>query len=102
MFRTYVLKKGKIKMTGSAAKVIDSERKQIVMTHTVKRSSLAGQKAAGVMILAAAAAGVIAGSSFSALLVLSPLALAAVFSKEKIMDFRIFGSQSREKQMRDF
>ena len=85
-----VKKKGMIPMTGSNAKILETEKKAIVMTHRPKKNSLAAQKFAGAAALAAAAAGTFAGNEFAALLIIAPMALAAILSKEKIMDFGIF------------
>lgn len=57
-----------------------------------KRNDLAAQKLAGVMMLAVVAIGLAIGGDFSAVAVIVPLALAAVFSKEKLLDFRIFSN----------
>lgn len=79
-------------MTGSNAKVLTEERKNIVMTAGRKKdNSLAVQKFAGISLLAATFAATIINGELSAMAVSVPFALAAVFSKEKIMDIDLFG-----------
>lgn len=77
-------------MTSSNARVITEERKNIVMSTRRRKNHLAGQKLAGAAALIMILVMTIAGGELSALAVLAPMALAAVFSKEKIMDFSIF------------
>ena len=79
-----------MKMTSSNARVITEERKAIVMTGRSRRNSLAAQKIAGGIVLAMAAAITAVCGEASAAAVLVPMALAAVFSREKLMDFGIF------------
>lgn len=77
-------------MTSSNARIIAEERKDIVMTGRSRKNSLAAQKIAGTVMLAVISAAVAVGGEFSAAVVIVPMALAAVFSKEKLMDFGIF------------
>ncbi len=84
-------------MQGSAAKIIDTEKKEIVMTRISRRNKLLPQKIAGLMMLAVIVFMVTVGGELSAAAVLAPMALAAVFSKEKIMDFGIFSEKTQSK-----
>ena len=77
-------------MTTSNARVITEERKAIVMRSRPRRNRLAAQKLAGIAVLVMTAAMIAVGGEASAAAVLVPMALAAVFSKEKLMDFGIF------------
>lgn len=92
MCRTYVFakKKGNLIMTSSNARVIVPERKNIVMTKAVKKNDLRAQKITGTLTLAAVGTSVFIGGDASALIMLAPMALAAIFSKEKLLDFGIF------------
>ena len=74
----------------SNARVLTHEEKNIVMTKVGKRSDLKAQKISGAVMLAAVGASVFIGGDASALIMLAPMALAAMFSKEKLMDFGIF------------
>lgn len=60
-----------------------------------KRNSLAAQKAAGLAMLLFGAVMFSVSGELAAAAILCPIALAAVFSKEKLLDFRIFGSARR-------
>ena len=81
-------------MTTSNARKLNSE-KNITMTRRVQRkNNLAMQKLVGVLMLAFVAAALVIGGDFSAMVVIAPLALAAVFSKEKLLDFRIFSDNN--------
>lgn len=82
--------KGKIKMTGSSAKKIKTEEKQITMTVHAKKDTLIMQRLAGAAMLIFAGAGMFMGGEASAAVVLTPMALAAVLSKRKLLDFGIF------------
>lgn len=92
-------------MTTSNAKIIErgnnknTERRITVSSRNMaSRStfradkSLRMQKLAGAAVIAAALAAVFLGGELSAAAVMIPPALAAVFSKEKLLDFNIFGS----------
>lgn len=81
-------------MTSSNARVITEERKAIVMTGRTRKNSLTAQKIAGISVLAMTAAMTVLGGEASAAALLAPMALAAVFSKEKLMDFGIFTRKS--------
>lgn len=78
--------------TSNARKLQNSERRIVMIGRRTKRNDLAAQKLAGVMMLAVVAIGLAIGGDFSAVAVIVPLALAAVFSKEKLLDFRIFSN----------
>ena len=77
-------------MTSSNARSITEERKAIIMTNRSRRNNLAAQKIAGAAVLAMTAAMTAVYGEFSAALIIVPMALAAMFSKEKLMDFVIF------------
>lgn len=81
-------------MTTSNAKKIAAVRKNIKMTVCrAERNSLAVQRAAGAVMLGISAAGVIIGGDMCGAAVLAPMALAAVFSKEKLLNFGVFSSE---------
>ena len=77
-------------MTGSNAKVLTAEENNIRVTVRRKKDSLIMQKLAGAIMLIFIAVSVLAGGSVSVSVILAPMALAAVFSKQKLMDFGIF------------
>ena len=77
-------------MTGSNAKVLTAEENKIRVTVRRKRDSLIMQKLAGAAMLIFIAVSMPMGGSVSASVILAPMALAAVFSKQKLMDFGIF------------
>ena len=77
-------------MTSSNARILTEERKEIVMTNRPRKNSLVSQKLAGAAMLVIISVMTIVSGEISAAVVLVPMALAAVFSKEKIMDFGIF------------
>ena len=77
-------------MTSSNARVITEARKEIVMNSRSRKNNLAAQKISGIIVLITAAAMTAVGGEASAAALLVPMALAAVFSKEKILDFGIF------------
>ena len=92
--------KGMIYMTTSNAKNLDRVNRERRITVTSqyggKRSSrsdksLRPQKLAGGIVIAVSLAAVVFGGELSAAAVMIPPALAAVFSKEKLLDFGIFG-----------
>ncbi len=72
-------------------KIVNREQCITMTTRREKGDKLIHQKAAGLVMLALSAAALFWLGDFSAAAVMSPLALAAVFSKEKILDFGIFG-----------
>ncbi len=85
-----------IYMTGSNARVLEEERKNIVMTSGGKRENgLAVQKFAGISMLAATFAATVINGELSVMAVSVPFALAAIFSKEKIMDLDLFGTSKK-------
>ena len=77
-------------MTGSNAKVLTAEENKIRMTVRRKKDSLIMQKLAGGAMLTFITAAMFCGESAAASVILAPVALAAVFSKKKLMDFDIF------------
>lgn len=89
--------KGTIHMTTSNAKNIDRENREQRITVTARSSrrrsdkNLCPQKLAGGTVLAVSLAAVVFGGELSAAAVMIPPALAAIFSKEKLLDFSIFG-----------
>jgi len=82
-------------MTTSNARKLTAE-KNITMTRRVSRkNNLVMQKLVGLIMLAVVAVALVIGGDFAAMVVIAPLALAAVFSKEKLLDFRIFSNDVR-------
>lgn len=88
--------KGMIYMTTSNAKNLDRENMERKITVTTQRSQrrsdkiLRPQKLTGSVVLAVSLAAVVFGGELSAAAVMIPPALAAIFSKEKLLDFGIF------------
>ena len=87
-------------MTTSNAKNLEQvnrERRITVTSQSGRRhssrsdKSLRPQKLAGGIVIAVSLAAVVFGGELSAAAVMIPPALAAVFSKEKLLDFGIFG-----------
>lgn len=94
-------RKEMIYMTTSNAKNLEHENRERRITLTTQSSrkrsdrsdkSLRPQKLAGGVVLAVSLAAVVFGGELSAAAVMIPPALAAVFSKEKLLDFGIFGN----------
>ena len=81
-------------MTTSNAKKIVSENKSITMTTRVRRNNLAIQKLVGVLMLAFVAVALMIGGELSAAVVIAPIALIAIFSKERFLDFGIFSNNN--------
>lgn len=81
--------------TNTARKII-SQPKNIVLTVYKKQDGLFAQRLAGAAMLLLIFVSVAAGTEFAGLLLTAPMAAAAVFSKEKLMDFRIFRVTSRQ------
>ncbi len=67
-----------------------SEREIKLTVRKKAENPLAAQKLAGAAALAFSLVGLALGGDFSAAAVMIPPALAAVFSKEKLLDFGIF------------
>ena len=88
--RDLAKKKGKIKMTGSNARIIRTEEKNITMTVRSKKNALIPQKIAGAVMLIFIIVSMFVGGGATGAVILSPMALAAVLSKHKLMDFGIF------------
>lgn len=76
-------------MTTSTARKIEPKT-EILMTVCEKKDNLAAQKLAGLAMLVLIGFALISGTELAALAIVSPMALAAVFSKEKVLDFGIF------------
>ena len=80
-------------MTSSNARKINVE-KNITMTRRVARkNNLMAQKLVGALVLVFVAIAFMIGGRFIGAAVLLPFALAAVFSKEKVLDFGIFSNK---------
>ena len=80
-------------MTTSNARKLTVE-KNITMTRRVARkNNLAAQKLVGVIMLVLVAIAFMVGGRLVGAAVLLPFALAAVFSKEKGLDFGIFSNK---------
>lgn len=60
------------------------------MTVCEKKDNLAAQRLAGLAMLLLIGFAMLSGTELAALAIVSPMALAAVFSKEKVLDFGIF------------
>lgn len=100
--------KGKIKMENFAAKKIESIEnnaaearvKEIIMTSRIteklRKNPLFAQKLAGAVMLVLVAVSLLLGGEFTCTVLLAPMAFAAVFSKEKLMDFGIFFKKSEK------
>lgn len=92
--------KGKIYMTTSNAKNLDCENRECRITVTTQSSrkhsnrsdkSLRPQKLVGGIVFAVSLSAAVFGGELSAAVIMIPPALAAIFSKEKLLDFEIFG-----------
>ena len=99
---TYVQRERTIFMTTSTARKIEPQTREIVMTVCKKKDNLAVQKLAGLAMLALIGFALLSGTEFAALAIVSPMALAAVFSKEKVLDFGIFAITKPTAQPRKF
>ena len=77
-------------MTTSNARNLNSERKITMTRRVARKNNLAAQKLVGVIMLVLVAIAFMIGGRFVGAAVLIPFALAAVFSKEKVLDFGIF------------
>ncbi|MCM1329744.1 MAG: hypothetical protein NC253_09930 [Ruminococcus sp.] len=76
-------------MNASTARKLEPQRK-IVMTVCENGENLVPQRLAGLGMLVLIAFALFSGTEFAALAIVSPMALAAVFSGEKLLDFGIF------------
>lgn len=87
-------------MTSSNAGKINEQERNITMTTRravrARRKPLTAQRRAGLTMLVFALTATALGGDFCAAAVLVPPALAALFSKEKLLDFGIFGSFPKE------
>lgn len=77
-------------MTTSTARKIEPQTREIVITVCEKKDNLVAQRLAGLAMLVLIGFALISGTELAALAIVSPMALAAVFSKEKLIDFGIF------------
>lgn len=77
-------------MTTSTARKIEPRAREIVITVCEREESLVPQRLAGLAMLALIGFALLSGTELAALAIVSPMALAAVFSKEKVLDFGIF------------
>lgn len=87
---TYVQRERTIFMTTSTARKIEPQAREIMMTVCEKKDNLTAQKLAGLAMLVLIGFALLSGTDFAGLAIVSPMALAAVFSKEKVLDFGIF------------
>lgn len=77
-------------MNTSTARKIEVQPKRIAITVFERRDSLAPQRLAGLAMLVLIGFALLSGTELAALAIVSPMALAAIFSKEKVLDFGIF------------
>lgn len=91
-------------MTTSNAKNLDCENRECRITLTTQSSrkhsnrsdkSLRPQKLVGGIVFAVSFSAAIFGGELSAAAIMIPPALAAIFSKEKLLDFGIFGNSRK-------
>lgn len=82
-------------MTTSNARKINVEKNITMTRRVVRRNNLMMQKLAGILMLVFVAVCFVIGGYFVAAAVLTPFALAAVFSKKKVLDFGIFSNSVR-------
>lgn len=87
---TYVQRERTIFMTTSTARKIEPQAREIVMTVCEKKDTLKAQRLAGFAMLVLIGFALLSGTELSALAIVAPMAFAAVFSKEKVLDFGIF------------
>lgn len=81
-------------MTTSNARKLNIE-KNITMTRRVSRkNNLMMQKLAGIVMLIFVAACLAIGGRSVAAVILVPFAFAALFSKEKVLDFGLFSNKA--------
>lgn len=82
--------------TGAARKIAQQNRQRnIVLTVYKRRDGLLAQRLTGAAVLLLSLVTLSWGTELSGFLMLAPMAAAAVFSKEKLMDFRVFRGTSR-------
>lgn len=89
-------------MITGAARKIEPQAREIVMTVCEKENDLAAQKLAGLVMLVLIGFALLSGTELAALAIVAPMALAAVFSKEKVLDFGIFGVKKSTVRPRKF
>lgn len=77
-------------MTTSTARKIEPQAREIVMTVCERKNDLAAQKLAGLAMLVLIGLALLSGTEAVALAIVAPMALTAVLSKEKVLDFGIF------------
>lgn len=80
-------------MTTSNARNLTSERNITMTRRVARKNNLVAQKLVGVIMLVLVAIAFMIGGRFVGAAVLIPFALAAVFSKEKVLDFGIFSNK---------
>ena len=97
--------KGKIKMENIAAKKIENnvrenQVKEIIMTSRItekfRKNPLFAQKLAGAVMLVMIIEALLLGVEFTGIVLLAPMAAAAMVSKQKLMDFGIFFKKTEE------
>lgn len=83
--------------TGAARKIAQQSHRprNIVLTVYKRQDGLLAQRLAGAAMLLLALVQIGWGTELSGLVILAPMAAAAIFSKEKLMDFRVFRGTSR-------
>lgn len=77
-------------MTTSTARKIEPQPREIVMTVCEREETLVPQRLAGIAMLVLIGFALLSGTELATLAIVSPMALTAVFSKEKVLDFGIF------------
>ena len=82
-------------MTTSNARKFNAEKNITMTRRVVRKNKLMTQKLVGVLTLVLVAVSFMIGGYFVAAAVLAPFALAAVFSKKKVLDFGIFSNEVR-------
>lgn len=82
-------------MTTSNARKFNAEKNITMTRRVVRKNKLMTQKLVGLITLVLVAVSFMIGGYFVAAVVLAPFALAAVFSKKKVLDFGIFSNEVR-------
>lgn len=89
-------------MTTSTARKIEPQAREIMMTVCEKKDDLKAQRLVGLAMLILIGFALLSGTEFASLAIVAPMALAAVFSKEKVLDFGIFGVRKSTVSPRKF
>ena len=80
--------------------VTENQVKEIIMTSRItekfRKNPLFAQKLAGAVMLIVIIAVLMLGGDFTGIVLLAPMAAAAVVSKQKLMDFGIFFKRTEE------